>query len=103
MTDELDRVTGFQEKPILREYWINGGFFVFRPEVFECWQGANLERDVLPLLSSQGQLRMFRHVGFWRSMDTYKEQQELNEIWAPYAAKLLPEATNGRSATKVAL
>jgi glucose-1-phosphate cytidylyltransferase len=87
-TDENDRVTGFREKPILPDFWINGGFFVFQPEVFERWSGHNLERDVLPELANQRVLHMYRHHGFWKSMDTNKEQQELNELWEPYSAQL---------------
>jgi glucose-1-phosphate cytidylyltransferase len=88
LSDDDGRVTGFREKPVLKQYWINAGFFVFQPRVFERWRGANLERDVLPELASAGDLHVYRHEGFWRSMDTYKEQMELDSIWAPYANKL---------------
>jgi glucose-1-phosphate cytidylyltransferase len=86
--DGNSRVTGFEEKPILRNYLINGGFFVFNRQVFENWQGKNLEQEVLPHLAEKGLLYMYRHDGFWRSMDTYKDQQELNGLWAPYAEGL---------------
>lgn len=79
--DGDSRVAGFIEKPVLSEYWINGGFFVFNRKVFKAWRGNNLERDVLPRLAELGMLHMHRHHGFWRSMDTYKDQQELNALW----------------------
>ena len=48
VTDDQGRISEFQEKPILREHWINAGFFVFDKEVFNHWPGTNLERHVLP-------------------------------------------------------
>ncbi len=86
--DDEDRVTGFDEKPILPNFWINGGFFVFEPDIFEYWQGHNLEREVLPALTRHKQLHVYRHRGFWHSMDTYKDQQELDRLWMPYAERL---------------
>jgi glucose-1-phosphate cytidylyltransferase len=86
--DDRGEVTHFEEKPIIPDRWINAGFFVFHQQVFDSWQGENLERDVLPLLATKGQLFTYQHEGFWRSMDTYKDQQELNSLWAPYAAQI---------------
>lgn len=86
--DETLQVTGFEEKPILPDLWLNGGFFIFEPEIFRHWDGHNLERDILPALTRQGVLFMYKHRGFWRSMDTFKDQQELNVLWAPYADQL---------------
>jgi len=86
--DERDRITDFIEKPVLSEYWINAGFFVFDRDAIAETRGENLERDVLPSLARRGLLSVFRHSGFWRSMDTYKDQQELDALWAPYAARL---------------
>lgn len=91
-SDGNGQVAGFDEKPLLPDFWINGGFFVFEPEVFEHWHGHNLEREVLPELARRGQLHMYRHRGFWHSMDTYKDQQELDRLWAPYAERLAPIA-----------
>lgn len=88
------QITGFEEKPLLTDYWINGGFFVFDHRVFDHWQGSNLERDVLPHLAERGLLHSFRHHDFWRSMDTYKDQQELNALWRPYAAHLVQRTTH---------
>jgi glucose-1-phosphate cytidylyltransferase len=86
-TDAEGVVTGFDEKPVLPDYWINGGFIVMERRAFDVWPGHNLERDVLPALAQQSQLRMHRHLGFWRSMDTYKDQQELSRLWPPYAER----------------
>jgi glucose-1-phosphate cytidylyltransferase len=85
--DGDDRVIGFEEKPVLHNYWINGGFFVFNRQVFDHWQGRNLEKEVLPELARLEKLHMYKHFGFWRSMDTYKDQQELENLWAPFAER----------------
>jgi glucose-1-phosphate cytidylyltransferase len=93
--DARDRITEFVEKPVLPEYWINAGFFVFEREAIADTRGENLERDVLPSLAQRGVLNVYRHSGFWRSMDTYKDQQELDASWLPYAEDLkerLPSA-----------
>jgi glucose-1-phosphate cytidylyltransferase len=80
--DDAGRVSGFEEKPIL-DHWINAGFMIFRREVLEyvAGDGVDLERDTLVQLAAEGQLMMYRHTGFWRSMDTFKEAIELDEIW----------------------
>ncbi len=99
--DEGGQVAGFDEKPILPGLWINGGFFVFDEAVFQRWRGQNLEREVLPALAESGQLHMYRHHGFWRSMDTYKDQQELNSAWEPYSAHLRKRVTDRRPAGSI--
>jgi glucose-1-phosphate cytidylyltransferase len=80
--DEQNRVTGFREKPRLTSHWINAGFFVMDKGVFDHWEGQNLEREVYPRLVQKGLLYTFRHDGFFKSMDTYKDQQELEEMLA---------------------
>jgi glucose-1-phosphate cytidylyltransferase len=87
-TDGQGRIVGFLEKPVLPDRWINAGFFVFERAVFANAAGANLERDVLPALAERRALHVHRHHGFWRSMDTFKDQQELDGLWAPYSAGL---------------
>lgn len=87
-TDALERVVGFDEKPVLAEYWINAGFFVFERDVFATTPGENLERDVLPEMARRGMVRTYRHTGFWRSMDTQKDQLELDQLWASYSLRL---------------
>jgi len=80
--DAEDRVLGFREKP-RAEHWINGGFFVFEPGVFEyIGPDAILEREPLEALAAAGQLRAYRHRGFWDCMDTYKDAVLLNDLWA---------------------
>ncbi|HVJ99039.1 MAG TPA: sugar phosphate nucleotidyltransferase [Acidimicrobiia bacterium] len=86
--DEAGRITGFLEKPVLPDRWINAGFFVFERDAYERAAGDNLERDVLPRMSEERILHINRHYGFWRSMDTFKDQQELDGLWAPFSATL---------------
>jgi glucose-1-phosphate cytidylyltransferase len=77
-----DAVTGFVEKP-RSEHWINGGFFCFEPRALSCiGEGSVLEREPLEHLAADGQLRAFRHEGFWDCMDTYKDAVVLNDLWA---------------------
>ncbi len=78
--DDDGRVHEFREKPRLPEHRINAGFFVFDRRVFDLWQGEDLEREVLPALSRDGELFAFHHDGFWKSMDTYKESLDLTEM-----------------------
>jgi glucose-1-phosphate cytidylyltransferase len=74
-------VTGFHEKP-RSEHWINGGFFCFEPGVLERLDpGSTLERRPLESLAADGQLRAYRHEGFWDCMDTYKDAVLLNDLW----------------------
>jgi glucose-1-phosphate cytidylyltransferase len=75
-----DMVTRFEEKPVIADYWINAGFFVFEPEVFQLSDGQNLESDILPDVAKRDQLFAYRHMGFWKSMDTSKDQQEMERI-----------------------
>lgn len=82
---ELDstKVLSFQEKPHGDGSWINGGFFVLEPSVFELIENdATIwERQPLEALASQGQLGIYRHDGFWRPMDTLRDKQELESLW----------------------
>jgi glucose-1-phosphate cytidylyltransferase len=72
----------FEEKPQLSEGWVNGGFFVFEPKVFEyLGEEAVLEREPLERLTADGQLAVYEHRGYWTAMDTYREAQQLNEEW----------------------
>ena len=74
------KVERFREKPVLAEHWINGGFFVFDRRAFDLWQGEDLEREVLPALGAAGELYAYRHSGFWKSMDTYKDALDLSAL-----------------------
>jgi len=76
-----DAVEGFVEKP-RSEHWINGGFFCFEPHVLERLGNESvLEREPLERLAAAGELRAFRHEGFWDCMDTYKDAVVLNDLW----------------------
>jgi glucose-1-phosphate cytidylyltransferase len=77
-----DLVRGFHEKPRV-DSWINGGFFCFEPGVFvHLSEDSVLEREPLERLAAEGQLRAYRHHGFWDCMDTYKDAVLLNDLWA---------------------
>ena len=78
-------VTRFREKPQVAEGWINGGFFVFDKRAFDRVrpdENVPLEEAVLETLAGEGQLAVYKHHGFWQSMDTYREMTLLNEMWA---------------------
>lgn len=78
-------VTEFSEKPQTGEGWINGGFFVFEPGVFDYLESGDktiLEREPLEKLAVDKQLAAFCHSGFWQPMDTLREKQLLETLWA---------------------
>ena len=76
------RVVGFKEKPKLPDHYINAGFFVMDKRCFDKWPdpGEDLERDVLPAFSAADELYVYKHPGFWKSMDTYKDALELTAL-----------------------
>ncbi len=77
-----DAVAGFVEKP-RSEHWVNGGFFCFEPGIFDRLDADSvLEREPLERLAAAGELRAYRHEGFWDCMDTYKDAVVLNDLWA---------------------
>ena len=76
------QVQRFEEKPLVKDYWINAGFFVFEKQALLEWKGHNLEQDVLPDFARRGRLFVNTHIGFWKSMDTSKDQQELEKLCA---------------------
>jgi len=79
-------VEGFVEKP-RSEHWINGGFFCFEPAVLgRLGERSVLEREPLEELAADGELRAFRHEGFWDCMDTYKDAIVLNDLWSSGSA-----------------
>ena len=78
-----DRITALHEKPRLTN-WINAGFFVFERGALDYMQGGDdvdLERDTLARLAAANQLMIYRHAGFWASMDTFSEAKILNDLW----------------------
>lgn len=76
-------VRGFVEKPKGDGTWINGGFFVMEPRVFDYLEGdgTSLEAEPLQRLAADGQLAAYRHPGFWKPMDTLREKNQLEELW----------------------
>ena len=78
-----DRVERFDEKPQLRQGWINGGFMVFERSVVDRISGDDtvLERDVLEPLAAEGQLMVWKHDGFWQCMDTLRDVRTLTAMW----------------------
>jgi glucose-1-phosphate cytidylyltransferase len=81
--NEFNQVNSFMEKPKGDGSWINGGFFVCEPEVFnylhsdsEIW-----EREPMEQIAKEGQLQAYKHVGFWKPMDTLRDKQELEQAW----------------------
>ncbi len=87
-------VAKFSEKSQSDSGWINGGFFVFEPGVFDYLKddGTVLEREALERLAAGGELAAFCHEDFWQPMDTLREKQVLEELWqagtAPWATWL---------------
>jgi glucose-1-phosphate cytidylyltransferase len=81
---DSDRVSGFLEKPRGDGAWINGGFFVLEPSVGRYIDGDDSvwEREPLETLAAEGQLQPYFHRGFWHAMDTLRERQELEDMWA---------------------
>lgn len=78
------RVNGFCEKPVGDGGWINGGFFIVSPKTLKYIKGdqTSWERDVLPRLAADGQLAAYKHLGFWQPMDTLRDKNHLEQLWA---------------------
>lgn len=80
---EGNQVRKFLEKPVGDGGWINGGFFVLSPSVIDYIKGDETiwEHEPLEKLSSQNQLRAFKHDGFWHPMDTLRDKNHLEDLW----------------------
>lgn len=80
---EGDLIVQFTEKPQIGEGWINGGFMVIEPGVFDyiLSDSANLEVDVLEKLAKMDQLVAYRHDDFWQCMDTLRDKKLLESLW----------------------
>lgn len=79
-----DDITEFREKPAGDGSWINGGFFVCEPQVFDYITNGDstiFEREPLEKLAADKQLKAYKHTGFWKPMDTLKQKMELNSLW----------------------
>jgi glucose-1-phosphate cytidylyltransferase len=79
-----DRAVRFTEKPVEGDAWINGGYFVMTPRVFDYLDDDEtiLERQPLERLARDGQLAVFKHEGYWQCMDTYRDMVLLNDQWS---------------------
>jgi glucose-1-phosphate cytidylyltransferase len=78
-----DYVSEFHEKHSGESSWVNGGFFVFEPEIFDYLQDDStiLERTPLETLAKENKLTAFKHSGFWYAMDTLRERKYLEKLW----------------------
>jgi glucose-1-phosphate cytidylyltransferase len=82
--DDAGRVTGFDEKALAEDQWINGGFFVVEPGVIDLIAGDDTHWELEPMtsLASSGHLSAYRHGGFWQAMDTLRDRHHLEALWA---------------------
>lgn len=77
-------ISHFQEKPIGDGAWVNGGFFVLQPEIFDYipdGEDVIWEQEPMKNLALQGQLNAYKHSGFWRPMDTMRDKDDLSRMW----------------------
>jgi glucose-1-phosphate cytidylyltransferase len=84
------QIKQFLEKPKGDGAWINGGFFVCQPELFDYLKDGDetiFERSPLEALSHDGELYAYKHTGFWKCMDTLRDKVQLNELWEQNRAK----------------
>lgn len=81
-------VQQFQEKPAGDGAWINGGFFVLEPSVFDYLNSDadSFEAEPLMKIASQGQLNAYQHRGFWHAMDTLRDKNYLDQLWQQHKA-----------------
>jgi glucose-1-phosphate cytidylyltransferase len=88
LTDD-NNVHSFMEKPKGDGAWINGGFFVCEPAVFDFIEGDSTiwEREPMETIAAQGQMAAFKHDGFWKPMDTLRDKHELEQDWAANKAQ----------------
>lgn len=78
-----DKITDFQEKVNHKTAWINGGYFVLEPEIFDYIEGDDTVWEQKPMqrLSQEGRLHAYRHAGYWQNMDSLRDLEVLQEIW----------------------
>lgn len=89
-----DTVEHFTEKPVAGEGWINGGFIVFEPGIFDYLKSdaCSLEANALEQVAADGQLSAYRHDGFWQCMDTLRDKHYLQRLWESGEAPWLSAA-----------
>lgn len=82
--NDSEGVNSFKEKSREDDGWINGGFMVLNPEIIEYIDGdsTTFEKEPLETVASEGQLKAFRHHGFWQCMDTMRDKELLEKLWA---------------------
>jgi glucose-1-phosphate cytidylyltransferase len=83
------KVTSFKEKMSRKDTWVNGGFFVLEPEIFDYIKNDSTiwEKEPLEKLAEINQLSAYQHHGFYQHMDTMKEKEFLNKLWNKGEAK----------------
>jgi glucose-1-phosphate cytidylyltransferase len=88
-----DRVAEFTEKPQVGEGWINGGFMVLEPQVFDYLENDDtvLEAHALEALAQDGQLMAYKHADFWQCVDTLRDLRSLQKLWDEGRAPWRPE------------
>ncbi len=82
--EEDGSVSSFMEKPAGDGNWINAGYFVCQPQVFDYISGDDsqiFERQPLETIAAEGKMNAYTHEGFWKPMDTLRDNVELNEMW----------------------
>ncbi|MGE5548184.1 MAG: glucose-1-phosphate cytidylyltransferase [Solirubrobacterales bacterium] len=79
-----ETVRAFEEKPKGDGHWVNGGFFVCKPDVIDYIDddATAWEKKPLETLAAEGELHAYHHEGFWYAMDTLRDMQHLQELWA---------------------
>lgn len=85
-----DLITSFMEKPKGEESWINGGYFVCEPEIFDYiadGDDVTFEKKPLETLAKEHKLNAYKHYGFWQPMDTLRDKNQLTEMWQNGKAK----------------
>ncbi len=81
---DAERVLAFRKSPPVTAAWINGGFFVLEPGVIDYIDGDQTSWEASPLvqLAGQGELMSYQHRGFWQPMDTLRDKNHLEDLWA---------------------
>lgn len=83
MSEDQTKILSFHEKPKGDGAWINGGFFVLEPEVFDYIEGdATIwEQEPMKRLANDGKLSAFKYDGYWQNMDTLRDKMTLEKLW----------------------
>lgn len=90
-TDQSSVITSFKEKPHGKDIWINGGYFVLEPGIFEYLKGdletVQWEKEPIESIAKDHQLVAYKHYGFWKCMDAMRDKIELEQLWESNQAK----------------